>query len=190
MLAKRRDSIERSDLSTLCQIMRKEVESLYKLNKVTLTELFLSLHLGINLKLYNSSGPYLRELIETTSQFLKVRELLVLSKSDSTVSSYFLNLKTQTSFKEKSNKPVINAAFEELKTELAVSKIAPVLRESYETFLHQFHKIEEANDQRVILSTGSVKFIPQDNVDIIGLFFFDDTDSSEASDEVWKMWAN
>lgn len=190
MLAKRRDSIERSDPCTLCQIMRKEVQSLYKLNKVTLSELFLSLHLGINLKLYNSSGPYLRELIETTSQFLKVRELLVLSKSESTVSSYFLNLKTQTSFKEKSNKPVINATFEELKRELAVSKIAPVSSENYETFLHQFRSAKQVSDQRVIASPGSVKFIPQDNVDIIGLFFFDDTESNEASDEVWKMWAN
>lgn len=99
MLAKQRESIERSDPSTLCQIMRKEVESLYKLNKVAFTELVLSLRLSIKVKLYNSSAPYLKELIETTSQFLKIREILVFCRIDSAVSSYLLNVKSKTSFK-------------------------------------------------------------------------------------------
>lgn len=187
MQSKKRQSIEKGDVSFLSQIMRKEIESLYKINKVGISELFFNFFISINLKLQNSSAPYLKQLLETTNQFLRVNQIMVISKHEEELSSYLINIKNSSTNKEKTKDLRFLRNFDELFEKSFTEETVFAKSIDYEIFAEQFDEKLMSSEQRVFPIAGKLKFIQSDNTKLLGLFFLEEPQTNVSGDEIWDM---
>jgi len=189
MQAKKRDSIEKADLPTMTQIMHKEIDSLYKLSKASISSLFTSTMVGISLRTSNSSATYLRDFVTFANQFMKVRHVLLLSEVDDSVSSYLINLKSFGSSKEKTADEDIRRQFEMLWSFENQVICQTERAENYQSFTRQFDELLFTPHQRVYSVSIDLSSIPGEHRKIIGLFFIDESDYSDCGDDIWELYA-
>jgi hypothetical protein len=187
MQTKKRESIEKADMSLLSHIMRKEIESLYKLNKVNISELFFNLFVSINLKLHNSSGSYLKELLEATNQYFRARNIVVLSKSEDEVCSYSINVKTGGTSKEKSRCPIVESKFDELWEKASAGECTYADLADVNIFDSDDDEVIAEGSVRVFPIVSSLKFIQNNSTPLIGLWIIDESEIQNMGEEIWEL---
>ena len=172
MQMKRRESIEKADLSSLSHLMRNEIESLYKLNKVKISEVLFHTLMGINLRLHNSSANYLKGVLEVFNSFLRAAHLLILSKEQDELRLYFLNLRNLNSYKSTSKSSELLKMFDQLASAPATKVLT---KEMVAPFVRQMDCPLSLDEQSVLQTTKLSRVNRGRETPVLGLYFFPDS---------------
>lgn len=186
---KKRSSILKADFSTLVQVMKHEVDSLYKLSKAKFTEVFFNTMISINLRLNNSTQGYLHGLLEMTGNLFKIDSIVLLSKEGNRLSLYQVGMKDFTSHKIQSESESSLKKFDTFFGMNDSIEKQRVVGKAAQSLVHEIDSGILMDGMNVLPIFKIAKINKMQDIPIVGLFLASKVEGAISSQSIFTLFA-